>query len=239
VTVARSAGRCIALASALAVLIAEPSAFAAARRYSGPADAAAREVSPAPGPSGVETTAPLPDEAEPPPLDDDLSPEPLEPIGEPVEPVDVPSAEPVEPVTASGVPTVVVSPSRESLRVAAQAGDTDVDLEIEVYDEVRDSPEGRMATRRIRGGIMLLPAGGLLVLGAAILGATDPCRRLAGNSCMATARNRGALTMGLTGALIVGAGATLLGIGLHARRRIAAGVQADRRSAGIVLTGRF
>ncbi|HWB75808.1 MAG TPA: hypothetical protein VG755_12660 [Nannocystaceae bacterium] len=110
---------------------------------------------------------------------------------------------------------------------------------VDDYDELRDSPEGQIATRHVRGGIIMTATGGVMIIGAAILGGTDPCRRLAGNSCMTSARNRGALVMGIPGALILGAGLALLGVGIAKRRRIAAGVQADRTSAGLTISGRF
>lgn len=107
----------------------------------------------------------------------------------------------------------------------------------------RDVPEGETAARRIRGGVLLTAGGLVLVFSSAILGTIDPCRRLAGNGCQKEARTRAALTMGIPGAVILAAGATLLGLGLHQRQRVRStlgiGASAGRQGAGVTLRGRF
>ncbi len=128
------------------------------------------------------------------------------------------------------------------------AGDDDDDdepddgvIDAEPFDW-RDTPEGENASRKIRGGVILTAGGALLVIGAAILGTMDPCRRLAGNGCQREARTRAALTMGLPGALAVAAGATLLGLGVAQRKRARTSVLVDvvgRHGAGVSIAGRF
>ncbi len=107
----------------------------------------------------------------------------------------------------------------------------------------RDEPEGEVAAKRLRGGILLPAGGSVLVLGAVIIGTVDPCLRLTGNGCQAGASRRAALTMGIPGAAILAAGATLLGLGLSHRRRLqrslAVGPELGRHGGGVVVVGRF
>lgn len=216
--------RAIAVACTLA--LAGGDAIAAGpRAYAGPEDA------PIGDPLRNDATRESgPSEPEPPPADDPS-------VDVPVAPVDAPSVE--EPTTPVEQPSVEAPTDDEADDEDFSADRRELEEAVADYDEVRDSPEGQIATRRIRGGIIMTATGGVMVIGAAILGGTDPCRHLAGNSCMASARNRGAMVMGIPGALVLGAGLALLGIGIAARRRIAAGVQADRTSAGLVISGRF
>lgn len=218
--------RAIAVACTLA--LAGGDAIAAGpRAYAGPEDAPVgdplrNDVARESGPSEPEVAPPV----ETPPVD--------------APPVEAPAAE--DPTAED--PTAPASDDATANEEDDDGEDFSADREtladaVDDYDEVRDSPEGQIATRRVRGGIIMTATGGVMIMGAAILGGTDPCRRLAGNSCMTSARNRGALVMGIPGALILGAGLALLGVGIAKRRRIAAGVQADRTSAGLVISGRF
>lgn len=123
--------------------------------------------------------------------------------------------------------------------------DAQDDEAIEVAEpfDWRDTPEGDAASKKIRGGIILTGGGLLLVFGAAVLGTTDPCRRLAGNGCLKQARTRAALTMGIPGGFVLAAGATLLGLGIAQRRRVKASVLVDvaasRHGGGLSIVGRF
>lgn len=107
----------------------------------------------------------------------------------------------------------------------------------------RDTPQGEAASRKIRGGLILTSGGLLLGFGAAILGTTDPCRRLAGNGCQREARTRATLTMGIPAAFVLAAGATLLGLGLTQRKRVRSSILVDvaagRHGGGLSLVGRF
>lgn len=107
----------------------------------------------------------------------------------------------------------------------------------------RDEPEGEVATRRIRGGVLLTSGGAVLVIGAIIFGAVDPCKRLTGNGCQKAASRRAALTMGIPGAVILAAGATMLALGLKTRRilqrNVLVGPELGRHGAGLSIVGRF
>ena len=107
------------------------------------------------------------------------------------------------------------------------------------YDPLRDSPQAIRARHWVHTGIGTMAAGGALLVGAIIMGASDPCTRRAGNSCQVDARNRAALVMGIPAAILVGGGAAMLGIGLSRQRRIAVDLQAGRTTVGIVVRGRF
>ncbi len=107
------------------------------------------------------------------------------------------------------------------------------------YDPRRDSPEGQLAGRRIRGGIIFLAVGTVMGVGSLALAASDPCRPAGGNGCQVSARRRGALTLGIPALAVLAAGATLLGIGVRARRRIGADLALSREGALLTLGGRF
>lgn len=115
----------------------------------------------------------------------------------------------------------------------------DADAEDLSYDPRRDSPEGQVAGRRIRGGIIFLTAGAVMGIGALLLAASDPCRPAAGNGCQTGARRRGALTLGIPALAVLAGGAALLGIGVRERRRIAADLTVSRGGATLTLGGRF
>ena len=108
-----------------------------------------------------------------------------------------------------------------------------------IYDPLRDSPEAMQARRRITGGIILLSAGTVLIVSAIGMAASDPCARLAGNSCSEDSRARAARTIAVPGALMTAGGAALLGVGLHQRKRLRASVYGGPTAFGIHLTGRF
>ena len=110
---------------------------------------------------------------------------------------------------------------------------------VDDYDPLRDSPEALEAQRRVAGGAALVGLGALASLGALAMGLSDPCARPAGNSCAATARNRAALTMGLPGVAILGAGVAVLAIGLRQRKALRVGANASPEGASVVFTGRF
>ncbi len=90
----------------------------------------------------------------------------------------------------------------------------------DVYDPTRDSPEAVEAARLIRGGIILGATGLALAVGAVVMGTRDPCAPRAGNSCLESARNRAALAMAVPGALLLGGGIALLGVGSARRVRV-------------------
>jgi len=112
------------------------------------------------------------------------------------------------------------------------------------YDPLRDSPEAVRARHWIRGGVVMLAAGGALGIGATIMGLSDPCAPRGGNSCLSEARNRAALTMGVPALALVGGGAAALAVGLRRQRRIAASAALVRDGrhvtfAGLTVRGRF
>lgn len=120
------------------------------------------------------------------------------------------------------------------------------DDEFDDYDPAVDSPEAVLARRRVIGGGLLLGTGLALAVGGLALGLSDPCARPAGNSCSRPARRRAALTMGLPGLAMVGAGIAFVVIGRRAQRRLAAGqariqpsVAFGRRGGEVGLRYRF
>lgn len=139
----------------------------------------------------------------------------------------------VDPVQS---PQADLTPPIEDDAADADAGD---DAVAPGYDPVHDSPEGLQAGRRIRGGIALTVVGAAMVIGAIVLGASDPCTASAGNSCQKDARNRAAWVLGVPGAIVLGGGITLLAIGLKKQRTLRAAVTAARTGGGLSLSGRF
>ncbi|MEM7159215.1 MAG: hypothetical protein AAF799_40635 [Myxococcota bacterium] len=107
------------------------------------------------------------------------------------------------------------------------------------YDPLRDSPQALRARHWVRGGIVVMSSGGALLVGAILLGNSDPCNRAVGNSCQEEARNRAAVTIGIPAAALIIGGATALGIGLKQRRQIAVDLQASRDHFGLSVRGRF
>lgn len=107
------------------------------------------------------------------------------------------------------------------------------------YDPLRDSPDAVQSQRRIAGGAVLIGVGALTAFGALGMGLSDPCAAPAGNSCSSSARNRAAVTMGLPGVAVLGAGIAVLVVGLRQRDRLRVDAQASRTSAGLLLSGRF
>jgi hypothetical protein len=113
----------------------------------------------------------------------------------------------------------------------------------DTYNPLRDGPEARAAKRLLVGGITAMLVGAALVGGATALGLTDPCHPAAGNNCFTDARNRGALTMGIPGAVLVLGGVVMTAVAGVRKRRLwhnaAAGVVSGRDHIGVVVVGRF
>lgn len=202
----------IAIIVAASLVGAPRSADAAPRTYEGPQ----RPPTPPVDGSGVTQPRAGMDELEP------ANPEPAPP-----------------PSFAAGDPDRPDGPSS----AADQGDDDDVASDDDAldadYDPRRDSPEGQLAGRRIRGGIIFLAVGTVMGVGSLALAASDPCRPAAGNGCQVSARRRGALTLGIPALAVLAAGAALLGIGVRARRRIGADLAFSREGALLTLGGRF
>jgi hypothetical protein len=113
----------------------------------------------------------------------------------------------------------------------------------DTYNPLRDGPEARAAKRLLVGGITAMLVGAALVGGATALRLTDPCHPAAGNNCFTDARNRGALTMGIPGAVLVLGGVVMTAVAGVRKRRLwhnaAAGVVSGRDHIGVVVVGRF
>lgn len=107
------------------------------------------------------------------------------------------------------------------------------------YDPLRDSPQAVSARHWVRTGIITLSTGGVLLVGAVLMGVSDPCNLDIGNSCQADARNRAALIMGIPAAVLIAGGATALAIGRKRRQALALDLQAARGHLGVGLRGRF
>lgn len=120
-----------------------------------------------------------------------------------------------------------------------EAWDDDDEAWDDDYDPLRDSPDAVQSQRRIAGGAVLIGLGTLTSLGALGMGLSDPCSSPAGNSCSSSARNRAALTMGLPGLAVIGAGVAVLIVGVRQRDRLRVDAQASRTGAGLRLSGRF
>jgi hypothetical protein len=126
------------------------------------------------------------------------------------------------------------------------AGDLDVD-EDEVFDDdyqvLRHSPEAVTARRWLAAGIAATITGSVLVGGAIALSQTAPCDPNAGNNCFADARDRGAVTMGVPGGVLLVGGIAMTVVGALQRRRLwrslalAPGVSPTQ--LGLVVSGRF
>lgn len=155
----------------------------------------------------------------------------------------VPRIEPVDPDAGADATTAdSVGPIDDGDDGDDDGGDDGGDDAVGPRDW-RDEPEGEAVAKRLRGGILLTSGGLVLVLGAVIIGTVDPCVRLTGNGCQAGASRRAALTMGIPGAAILAAGATLLGLGLSQRRRLQRSLvvapELGRHGAGVSVVGRF
>ncbi len=173
------------------------------------------------------------------------------PPSEPIPPVDAPSSEfvgepPVETLTDSPKPHEI-----ENEPVDEPIDEFGDDLDEEPwpddepaspapdYDPMRDSPQAVQARHWVRTGIVTLSAGGALLLGAVLMGTSDPCNLAIGNSCQPTARNRAALVMGLPALALIGGGAAALTIGMQRRKALMVDLQAGRGRVGLGLRGRF
>ncbi len=104
---------------------------------------------------------------------------------------------------------------------------------------LRDSPEALRARHWVRGGIVMMSSGGALLVGAILMGASDPCNRAIGNSCQPEARNRAALAMGIPAAALLVGGASALGVGIGQRRQLGVDLRASAQGWGLTLRGRF
>jgi len=107
------------------------------------------------------------------------------------------------------------------------------------YAPLRDSPQALSARHWVRAGIATLSTGGVLLVGAVVMGVSDPCNLKVGNSCQPEARNRAALVMAVPAVALIAGGAVALGVGRHRRQRLALDLQAGRQGWGLVLRGRF
>ena len=117
--------------------------------------------------------------------------------------------------------------------------EADVDGPAGDYDPLRDSPQALAARHWVRTGIITMSTGGALLVGAILMAASDPCNLKVGNSCQPEARNRAAVVMVVPAAVLIGGGATALGIGMARRHRLALELHAGRWGGGLVLRGRF
>lgn len=165
---------------------------------------------------------------------------------EPAEPTPPPAPEPVEDGSIEDD-----SIEDDSIEDGSIEDDSIEDGEGSIEDEVdgpavsvdwRDEPEGEVASRRIRGGALLLAGGAFVVIGAVILGSTDPCRRLAGNGCQKAARTRGVVTMAVPGSLAMAGGVMLTVIGVRQRARVRASLEtplSGNRTWGMALRAHF
>jgi hypothetical protein len=107
-----------------------------------------------------------------------------------------------------------------------------------VLDFDRDERDLRRATSVLAGGAVLATLGSLMALGALTEARKAPCK-FDLETCPNAPRPN--VTRGLAAGAIVGivGGGALVAVGLVKRRRIRARIDADLRSAGIVVAGRF
>lgn len=194
-------------------------------------------VEPSDAPASPEPGAEAP-EAEVPEAEA-LEPAEVEPEPESVEPTAPVAPEPAEPTPAPDEDEDDWFGDDADDEPFPEDEEDDVAGPVDDYDPLRDSPEAIAARHWVRGGIVMLSAGGALLVGAILMGASDPCNLTWGNSCQPTARNRAALTMGIPAAVIIAGGGTALGIGLRRRRSLTVDVTAGRFGGGVVLRGRF
>lgn len=211
---------------------------------------AQRGASPPPTDAGAPASPETPEtpdtpETESPPAAEVPSPDQTGDSGS--DPTSTPEPSEPQPTTSAPTPAITEAPAAPRINAAADLDDDlDDDLDPsegevgsgEGYDPLRDSPEAISARHWFRTGIGLVAAGGALGVGAIIIGAADPCAPRAGNSCLAEARTRGALTMGVPALVFVGAGTAALLIARKRRTRLAASV-AVVQGITIQLRGRF
>ncbi len=119
------------------------------------------------------------------------------------------------------------------------------------YDPLVDSPEAIRARHWVRSGAVFLALGAVLTIGAIAMsqakvnvpetGQMDCNNRgdPAGNGCTKGGRARSTVALAVPGALLLGGGTAMLSVGKLQQRRLAASVQADRRSFAVGLSWRF
>ncbi len=147
---------------------------------------------------------------------------------------------PAQPSSKPDAPTVVDGDGDdEAWDDEDEAWDDEDEAWVDDYDPTRDSPEAIEAKRRVVGGAVLVALGGAVAIGGLAMGLSDPCAPPAGNSCSPNARNRAAVTMGLPGLAVAGAGVALLVIGRRQQAKVRAGAVASRTGGGVWLRARF
>ncbi len=119
------------------------------------------------------------------------------------------------------------------------------------YDPLVDSPEAIRARHWVRSGAVFLALGAVFTIGAIAMsqakvnvpetGQMDCNSRgdPAGNGCTKGGRARSTVALAVPGALLLGGGGAMLSVGKLQQRRLAASVQADRRSFALGLSWRF
>ena len=119
------------------------------------------------------------------------------------------------------------------------------------YDPLVDSPEAIRARHWVRSGIVFMAVGGVLAIGSIAMsqakvndpetGAT-PCNNRgdpAGNGCTFGGRQRATAALAVPGGLLLAGGIAMLTVGKMQQKRLAADVQADRRSFRVGFVLRF
>lgn len=202
------------------------------------ADAGAPAEDATPAPADTEASEPAQPQGEAKPAEveaeADTPPEDAEP--QPVE--EPPDAAPADADASAEEPLDEEPLEEDESWDDEESWDDDEDWDDD-YDPLRDSPDAVQSQRRIAGGAVLIGVGALTAFGALGMGLSDPCAAPAGNSCSSSARNRAAVTMGLPGVAVLGAGIAVLVVGLRQRHRLRVDAQASRTSAGLLLSGRF
>ena len=119
------------------------------------------------------------------------------------------------------------------------------------YDPLVDSPEAIRARHWVRSGIVFMVVGGALAIGAIAMSQAKyndpetgamPCNPRSdpsGNGCTLGGRRRSTAALAVPGGLLLGGGIAMLTVGKLQQKRLAADVQADRRSFRIGLVLRF
>lgn len=108
------------------------------------------------------------------------------------------------------------------------------------YDPLIDSPEAQRARSWVRSGAVFVGVGGVLTIGAIAMSqakvnsqddqaACTPGSDVAGNGCLAEARNRAVLALALPGALLLAGGMAMLVTGKVQQRRLRTTLRASRR----------
>jgi hypothetical protein len=230
--------RLVSATVAVGLGVTSPVAFAAPQADAQPS------VEPQPEPQ------PEPD-PEPDPI---VEPEPpVEPPEPPVEPAEPPAdttppVEDAEPLEAEPPLDTDDEPVPEDLDSDEEALDETLDRdEDEAFDDdyqvLRDSPEAKTARRWLAAGIAATISGAVLVGGAIAMSQTAPCDFTVGNNCFEDARDRGAVTLGAPGGLLLLGGIAMTVVGGLQRRRLwhdrARELAVVPALNGVLVTGRF